>query len=51
MAYIEEQLDEDMCCVLCGEHFSDPHAPQCPSHPFLLDEEEDSEGDETDDSA
>ena len=40
MAYREEQLDEDMCCVICGEHvLSDPHAPECPSHVFLLDDE------------
>lgn len=40
MAYREEHLDEDMCCVICGEHvLSDPHAPECPSHVFLLDDE------------
>lgn len=39
--YIEEELDENMCCTRCGEHvLSDPHAPECPSHNFLLDDDE-----------
>lgn len=26
----EKVLDDDDCCVTCGEHFADPHAPDCP---------------------
>ena len=25
--------DTDDCCPVCGEHFSDPHAPDCPNTP------------------
>ncbi len=29
-AAVERDYDDDDCCVECGEHISDPHAPQCP---------------------
>ena len=29
-AVVERDYDDDDCCVECGEHISDPHAPQCP---------------------
>ncbi|EON33770.1 hypothetical protein GTC6_05367 [Gordonia terrae C-6] len=27
---VERELDDEDCCVDCGEHFADPHAPGCP---------------------
>lgn len=31
-AYVPEELDDDMCCVICHEHvISDPHGYGCPS--------------------
>ena len=34
--------DTNDCCPVCGEHFSDPHAPGCANTP--ADEEFDTEG-------
>ena len=36
--YLEEARDAAMCCVRCGAHIADPHDPDCPSHPFLLED-------------
>ena len=33
--------DTDDCCPVCGEHFSDPHAPDCPNTPADSDDEQD----------
>lgn len=33
-------LDPNDCCPACGEHFSDPHAPQCPHTDSDLGDEE-----------
>lgn len=32
--------DTDDCCPVCGEHFSDPHGPQCPNAPAEDDEQD-----------